>query len=52
MRYWFVLIGILLACESKKQEIVVLPEEATAVDLSSIGSEKLSDYGFFQRTSA
>lgn len=38
---------ILFSCEPKKQEIVVLPEEEMAIDLSAIGREKLSDYGFF-----
>jgi uncharacterized repeat protein (TIGR03806 family) len=37
----------LLSCENKKQEIVVLPEETTPVDLSAVGKEKLSDYNFF-----
>ncbi len=36
-----------LSCQRKKQEIVVLPEKETTVDLSSVGKEKLSDYGFF-----
>lgn len=37
----------LLACESKKREVVVLPEQEITVDLSSIGKAKLTDYGFF-----
>ena len=40
------LLGV-ISCESKKQEVVVLPEQEITVDLSSIGKEKLSDYGFF-----
>lgn len=40
----------LIACESKKQEVVVLPEQEMSVDLSSIGKAKLSDYGFFVGT--
>ena len=43
----FIFLSALISCEPKKQEIVVLPEEEMAVDLSSIGREKLSDYGFF-----
>ena len=40
---------VLIACQSKKQEIVVLPEEVvtTNSDLATIGKIKLSDYGFF-----
>lgn len=44
--FFFLLIG-LLACQKKKQEIVVLPEETSSIDLSSVGRKKLSDYGFF-----
>jgi uncharacterized repeat protein (TIGR03806 family) len=36
-----------ISCETKKQEVVVLPEQEMTVDLSSIGKEKLTDYGFF-----
>ncbi len=36
-----------ISCQSKKQEVVVLPEKEIAIDLSSVGKEKLSDYGFF-----
>lgn len=38
---------VLLSCESRKQEIVVLPETESAIDLSHIGKIKLSEYGFF-----
>jgi uncharacterized repeat protein (TIGR03806 family) len=41
------LVFVLLACESRKQEIVVLPEAESGIDLSSIGKTKLSEYGFF-----
>lgn len=44
--FLFLLLA-LMACEKKQQEIVVLPEEEVTVDLSAIGKEKLSDYGFF-----
>jgi len=37
----------MISCENKKQEVVVLPEQKMSVDLSGIGKEKLSDYGFF-----
>ena len=48
MKYcFFFLLTMLLSCQSKKQEIVVLPEETSTVDLSSVGREKLSDYSFF-----
>jgi uncharacterized repeat protein (TIGR03806 family) len=47
VRYCFFFLLTALACQSKKQEIVVLPEETSAIDLSSVGREKLSDYGFF-----
>ena len=40
----------LSSCQSKKQEIVVLPEKEVAVDLSGMGKEKLSEYGFFVGT--
>lgn len=36
-----------VACNAPKQEIVVLPEEETPVDLSEVGKQKLSDYNFF-----
>lgn len=43
------LLGIvfLWSCQTKKQEIVVLPEEEVITDLSSVGKAKLSDHGFF-----
>lgn len=48
MKYWyFFLLTGLLACQTKKQEIVVLPEETVELDLSAVGKAKLSDYGFF-----
>jgi len=37
----------MISCEPKKQEIVVLPEQEVAIDLSAIGKAKLSDYEFF-----
>ena len=40
----------LSSCQSKKQEIVVLPEKEITVDLSGLGKEKLSEYGFFVGT--
>lgn len=46
--YFF--LGLLIfnqACENKKPEIVVLPEEEVSIDLSALGNEKLSEYGFF-----
>lgn len=48
-RFFSLLWGIIFlwCCQAKKQEIVVLPEEAVNTDLSSIGKSKLSDYGFF-----
>lgn len=46
---YFVLAALcfLVSCSNKKQEVVVLPEVEIAVDLSSVGKEKLSEYGFF-----
>lgn len=46
---FFLLVGLLLlqACQNKKQEIIVLPEEKVSIDLSSLGNAKLSEYGFF-----
>lgn len=45
---WGTVLGILLfSCEPRKQEIVVLPEQEVAVDLSHVGKQKLSEYGFF-----
>jgi uncharacterized repeat protein (TIGR03806 family) len=41
----FFLIVLVASCTTKKENVVVLQEEA--VDLSSIGKPKLSDYGFF-----
>jgi len=41
--FWIVLVS----CQSKKQEIIVLPEAEVTVDLSGLGKEKLSEYGFF-----
>ncbi len=43
----FIFLSTMISCETKKQKIVVLPEEEMPVDLSSIGNAKLSDYGFF-----
>jgi uncharacterized repeat protein (TIGR03806 family) len=46
--FWGSVLGILLfSCEPRKQEIVVLPEQELAVDLSHVGKQKLSEYGFF-----
>jgi len=45
--YFLLLYIILFSCGTKKQEIVVLPEEEVNIDLSSLGKEKLSEYGFF-----
>jgi hypothetical protein len=42
-----VFFSVLLSCESRKQEIVVLPEAESAIDLSHIGKTKLSEYSFF-----
>lgn len=44
---FLLLCVILFSCGSKKQEIVVIPEEEIAIDLSALGKEKLSEYGFF-----
>lgn len=41
-------ISMLLACQSKQQEVVVLPEETTVTDLSNLGKAKLSEYNFFK----
>lgn len=41
------LVGFLFSCENKRKEIVVLPEEVSTVDLSHLGKQKLSEYGFF-----
>src|SRR6187549_372260 len=40
--------AVIFSCSSKKQEVVVLPEEVTTIDLSSVGKAKLSEYGFFE----
>ncbi len=46
--FWGCVLGILLlSCEPRKQEIVVLPEQEVTVDLSHVGTPKLSEYGFF-----
>ena len=44
-----VIIGMvaLLACQPRKQEIIVLAEEDFGAELSGIGKPTLSDYGFF-----
>jgi uncharacterized repeat protein (TIGR03806 family) len=48
MKNLFLLLCVILfSCEVKKQEIVVLPEPEVAIDLSALGKDKLSDYGFF-----
>ncbi len=48
VQFYVWLIGLMFAgCQTKQQEIVVLPEEELAVDLSSVGKAKLSEYGFF-----
>ncbi|GIL24465.1 MAG: hypothetical protein BroJett042_29780 [Bacteroidota bacterium] len=40
---------ILSACQSKKPDVVVLPEEIPAIDLTHLGKAQLSEYGFFQQ---
>lgn len=48
MRIIFLLLCVVLfSCRNKKQEIVVLPESEISIDLSGLGKEKLSEYGFF-----
>lgn len=42
------MILLLIGCETRKQEIVVLPEEKVTIDLSGVGKARLSDYGFFE----
>lgn len=44
----FLLLIVLLACQTKKEEVVVLPEETVEQDLSSVGKPTLSAYGFFK----
>ncbi len=44
---FLLLLLILFSCGNKKQEIVVLPENEVAIDLSALGKEKLSEYKFF-----
>ena len=34
------------SCQKKRQDAMILPEEDVRVDISAIGKEKLSDYGF------
>ncbi|MBL7870264.1 MAG: hypothetical protein JNM78_01530 [Cyclobacteriaceae bacterium] len=46
-RHFLLWCVILFSCGGKKQEIIVLPEVEVAIDLSALGKEKLSDYGFF-----
>jgi uncharacterized repeat protein (TIGR03806 family) len=41
------LLLISLACQSKKEEVIVVEEVSLGVSPSSIGKAKLSDYGFF-----
>lgn len=45
--FYPLLVVLLLACASNKQEIVVLPEGESTIDLAHIGKTKLSEYGFF-----
>jgi uncharacterized repeat protein (TIGR03806 family) len=45
--FLLVFVSVLLSCESRKQEIVVLPETESTIDLSHIGKTKLSEYSFF-----
>jgi uncharacterized repeat protein (TIGR03806 family) len=48
MRMFYIFVCVIgLACDSKKQDVVVLPEDVNIIDLSAIGKEKLSDYRFF-----
>jgi len=48
MRKLFLLLILIgTACGKQQQEIVVAPEEQVTVDLSAIGKQKLSEYGFF-----
>lgn len=44
---FFLLCIVLFSCGNRKQEIVVLPEEEVSIDLSTLGKDKLSEYGFF-----
>ncbi|HRI79014.1 MAG TPA: SO2930 family diheme c-type cytochrome [Cyclobacteriaceae bacterium] len=39
---------LLVGCGNRKTETVVLAEEQLPLDVSSIGKEKLSEYGFFK----
>ena len=48
MRVGIILLIVLIACEAKRQDVMVLPEQESVIDLSHIGKTKLSDYGFFQ----
>lgn len=41
-------IIFIFACTKQNNEVVVLPEQVEAVDLSNLGKLKLSDYNFFQ----
>lgn len=42
-----ILLVMLFACQAKRQEVIVLPEEKSVVDLSHIGKANLSEYEFF-----
>jgi uncharacterized repeat protein (TIGR03806 family) len=49
MRSWFIVLLIsIFACQTKKEEVVVLPEESVELDLSAVGKATLSAYGFFE----
>ncbi len=44
---WLVGMVLLMACQQKKPDVVLAEAETAPIDLSSIGAEKLSSYGFF-----
>lgn len=48
MRVGIILLIVLFACETKRQDVIVLPEEESVIDLSNMGKTKLSEYEFFQ----
>jgi len=45
---WAVVLIVWSGCQNKKPESIVMAEENLLQDISSIGKEKLSDYGFFK----
>ena len=42
-----VLSIVMLACQPKQQEVIVVEEVSLGIQSSAIGKERLSDYGFF-----